>query len=61
MMHSSNHQIIPILGKKWYNSALRADMGIGEEKEYGIIDGFDAYYDPDSAMVKKQREIHGEK
>ncbi len=54
-------QYVPILGKRWYNSALRADMGIGEEKEYGVIGSFDEYYDLNSELVKRQEEIHGKK
>lgn len=53
---------IPIIGKSyWYNSAIRADMAIGEEKESNVVAGFDDYYDLDSDMVQSQRDAHGNK
>lgn len=42
--------------KKWYNSAIRADMAIGEEYESGY---YDKYYDLDSDMVQEQVKYHG--
>lgn len=45
----------------WYNSALRADMGIGETNKYGWAGNFDEYYDLDSDMVQSQRDAHGDK
>ena len=52
----------PIIGKKyWYEPAIRADMAIGEEKESNKNGGFDDYYDLESDMVKKQKEVHGDK
>lgn len=53
---------IPVIGKtKWYLAALRADMGIGEEKESNVGGGFDEYYNLDSDMVNEQEEAHGER
>lgn len=40
-----------------YNSALRADMAMGEEAESGFTDG---YYDLNSDIVQAQAEYHGE-
>ncbi|MCR5835634.1 MAG: cellulose binding domain-containing protein [Lachnospiraceae bacterium] len=42
---------------KWYNSAVRADMAIGEEYESGM---YDSYYSYDSDWVKDQVKAHGE-
>ena len=39
-----------------YKSAIRADMGLGEEIESGLTD---SYYDLDSSLVTAQIEIHG--
>lgn len=52
----SNFSGVPGLNK-WYRSALRADMAIGEEYESGM---FDDYYDPNDSRVKKQAKEHGE-
>lgn len=52
---------VPWLGNwlgGWYNSAIRADMAIGEEYESGL---YDAYYDPNNNLVKEQVNAHGEK
>ena len=48
---------IPMIGNKWYEAAVRADMAIGEEYESGF---YDEYYDLDSDIVKAQAEVHGE-
>ena len=48
---------IPWLGNKWYESAIRADMAIGEEYESGF---YDEYYDLNSDLVKAQANAHGE-
>lgn len=40
-----------------YESAIRADMAIGEEYESGV---FDDYYDLDGELVSEQIEYHGE-
>lgn len=48
---------IPILGNKWYEAALRADMATGEDVESGF---FDTYYDLNSDIVKAQAAAHGE-
>ena len=48
---------IPLVGKEWYEAAIRADMAIGEEYESGA---YDEYYDLDSDLVKAQAEQHGE-
>ena len=42
---------------KWYSSALRADMAIGEEYESG---GFDSYYNPHNIRVVAQANVHGD-
>lgn len=42
---------------KWYSSAIRADMAIGEEYESGM---YDDYYDPESDWVQNQIAKHGE-
>lgn len=42
---------------KWYSSAIRADMAIGEEYESGM---YDDYYDPKSDWVQNQIAKHGE-
>ena len=50
---------IPIIGESlWYESAIRADMGLDEEVESGV---FDQYYNLDSKMVKEQERVHGKK
>ena len=41
---------------RWYSSALRADMAIGEENESGM---FDSYYDPNDSRVVAQANAHG--
>jgi len=41
---------------RWYSSALRADMAIGEEYESGM---FDSYYDPNDSRVVAQANAHG--
>ncbi len=41
----------------YYNHALRADMGIGEEYESGF---FDKYYGLESSMIQEQIRYHGE-
>ena len=46
----------PIAGD-WYASALRSEMGVGEEDESGI---YDEYYDLESDLVRAQAETHGE-
>lgn len=43
---------------KWYDSALRADMAIGEEAESGF---FDKYYDLEGDLVQEQIQYHGER
>lgn len=42
---------------KWYNSAIRADMAIGEEYESGY---YDKYYNLESDEVREQAQYHGE-
>ena len=42
---------------KWYSSALRADMAIGEGYESG---GFDSYYNPHNIRVVAQANVHGD-
>ena len=57
----SNLRNVPWLGNwlgRWYNSAIRADMAIGEEYESGL---YDAYYDPNNNLVKEQVNAHGQK
>lgn len=46
----------PIAGD-WYASALRSEMGVGEEDESGF---YDEYYDLESDLVQAQAETHGE-
>ena len=41
-----------------YESAIKADMGIGEEKESGFSDWY--YYNDDSQYVKDQKSNHNE-
>lgn len=41
----------------YYKSAIRADMGLGEENESGLAD---EYYNLDSDIVKAQAQEHGE-
>ena len=41
--------------KAVYGSAVKADMGVKEENESGVIDSM--YYDYDGSYVKEQREI----
>lgn len=48
---------VPIIGNEWYEAAIRADMAIGEEYESGF---YDDYYDPSSALVQAQINVHGE-
>lgn len=50
-------QYIPLLGSKWYRSAVIADMALGEEYESGV---FDEYYNPNSSLVVNQRLYHGD-
>lgn len=45
--------------EKYYRSAVKADMGVGEEKESGVLDR--GYYDKDGKYVKQQRNIWGDK
>ena len=45
--------------KKYYKSAVKADMGVGEERESGIFDG--GYYNENGKYVKEQRGIWGKK
>lgn len=42
---------------RYYNSALRADMALGEEYESGF---FDQYYDLEGELVQDQIRYHGE-
>ena len=46
----------PLLGD-WYKSALRSEMGVGEEDESGF---YDEYYDLESDLVQAQAAAHGE-
>ncbi len=46
-----------IIGPEWYGHAIKADMGVGEERTSGM---FDKYYDLNDNSVKRQAEIHGE-
>ena len=48
---------LPIVGDDWYESAVRADMAIGEDYESGF---YDEYYDLNSDIVKAQAKYHGE-
>lgn len=51
---------IPILGKrKWYASAIRADMAVEHD---GLLRRllFDSYHNLHSRSVQRQRQIHGE-
>lgn len=43
---------------KWYDAAIVADMGLGEEGESGYTD---KYYDLNSEIVKAQEKAHGKK
>ncbi|MGT2883748.1 T7SS effector LXG polymorphic toxin [Streptococcus ferus] len=49
---------VPFIGSKWKESAIRADMGLGEENESG---NFDRYYNLEDDSVERQKEEHGEK
>ena len=40
---------------KWYNSAIIADMGVGEESEYNP---FNKYYNLNSDLVLEQIKYH---
>lgn len=51
---------IPIIGREWYERAIRADMAIGEEKESNTVGGFDEYYNLESDLVKSQKNEHGD-
>lgn len=51
---------IPLLGREWYERAIRAGMAIGEEKESNGIGGFDEYYNLESDLVKSQKNEHGD-
>ena len=46
----------PLAGD-WYQSALRSEMGVGEEAESGL---YDEYYDLESDLVQAQAAAHGE-
>ena len=48
----------PLLGKKWYSSTMRSDMGLDEEAESGV---YDRYYNLNNKIVKEQEKIHGKK
>ena len=48
---------IPFLGKSIYNSAIRADMTIGDNE----FEGPAPFYNSDSKIVKRQCSLHAEK
>ncbi|MEX2803505.1 T7SS effector LXG polymorphic toxin [Streptococcus sp. H31] len=53
----SKFRYLPKLGA-WRESAIRADMGLGEENESGF---YDRYYNLGDSSVRRQKEAHGEK
>ena len=48
------------ISSSWYNSALRADMAIGEDEEYFVSWVTSEFYDPNGHWVKDQANAHGE-
>lgn len=49
---------LPLLGKVWYRAAIRADMQFGPENGlYSLV--LCPYYHPRSALVRQQKQIHG--
>ena len=45
---------IPLLGRSVYDSAIRADMTVGETE----MEGPAPFYDPESKIVKRQHALH---
>ena len=58
MIEPSYSLIAAIENEFIFKSAVKADMGAGEEEESGITDG--CYYDYEGSYVKQQREIWGD-
>lgn len=54
--HADYLEDILSISNRWYSSALRADMAIGEEYESGM---FDSYYNPNDSRVVAQANAHG--
>lgn len=49
---------LPVLGRRWYRSAIRADLN-AEEDGLPLQTWFAPYYRENSALVKEQRRYHG--